>query len=284
MNKQWAALAIKAAQAGGAVLDEYFRKVDPASIEAKLQNDWVSAADRASEAEIISLLAREAPDHSILTEEAGYLTTPTSAASPYCWIIDPLDGTTNFLRGFPIWAVSVGLEYRPDPAQRWGEVIAGAIAIPPTGELFSAAKGFGAYRNGERIQIGKGHELAESLLGTGFPFRIRKLHGEYIDLFKELLGRCADVRRPGAVAVDLCYTAMGVFDGFWELDLSPWDLAAGRLIVEEAGGKVSNFQGEHDILTSGDIVAGNPRIFKDLQESVTRFFPTHRAVDKALRR
>jgi len=279
--EHWMEIAIQAAREGGDLLADYFRKVDPNSIQAKRLNDWVSEADRASEATIISLLSREAPSHSILTEEAGYLTTPESKDSLFCWIIDPLDGTTNFLRGFPIWAVSVALEYRPDPTKRWGQIIAGAIAIPPTGEDFSAAKGVGAFRNRVRIRMGEGRDMAEALLGTGFPFRIRQLHNEYIELFRDLLGRCADVRRPGAVAVDLCYTALGVFDGFWELDLSPWDLAAGSLIIEEAGGRVSNFQGKLDILSSGDIVTANPRIFDELSQTVLKYFPEPRPVDKS---
>jgi len=277
----WSQIAIEAAEEGGKILRPYFRHVDPTTISSKKVNDWVSEADRASEKAIIDLLHRKAPGHSILTEEAGYLPGDPGIGDRYCWIIDPLDGTTNFLRGFPIWAVSVALEYRPKPTQRWGEIIAGAIAIPPTDEMFHASKGQGAFRNGQRFHIGAGRPLPEALLGTGFPFRIRSLHQEYLDLFRDLLGCCADVRRPGAVAVDLCYTAMGIFDGFWELDLSPWDVAAAGLIVEEAGGRVSNFQGESDFMSTGDIVAGHPIIFPKLLEAILNYFPSGRTIDKS---
>ncbi len=279
----WAMIAVEAAEIGGKLLQHYFRHVDEASIVAKQSNDWVSEADRASERAIIELLSSRAPDHAIFTEEAGYL-PPKAAPSPYCWIIDPLDGTTNFLRGFPIWAVSVALEYRPDPRMRWGRIIAGAVSVPPTSEIFWAAEGEGAYRNGNRIRISSGHPLAQSLLATGFPFRVPHLMNEHFALFADLLSRCADIRRPGAAAVDLCYTALGVFDGFWELDLYPWDVAAGGLIIKEAGGKVSGFQGGEDYLTNGDIVAGNEMIFGDLSEAILKHFqhlPLPRPVDKS---
>jgi myo-inositol-1(or 4)-monophosphatase len=276
----WVDIAVEAANLGGNILQGYFRKVDSNTVRAKSQNDWVSAADNASEQSIVSLLRKRVPDHAILTEESGYLPS-LSGKADFCWIIDPLDGTTNFIRGFPIWAVSVALEHRPDPSARWGEIVAGSISIPPTNENFYAILGNGAFRNGKRFTLGEGHQLSEALLGTGFPFRIKHLRGKYVKLFGNLLGRCADVRRPGAVAVDLCYTAMGIFDGFWELDLSPWDVAAGGLIIKEAGGLISNFQGGADYLTTGDIVAGNRLLFNELQTTVREFFPDTRPVNKS---
>ncbi len=256
-------IAAEAATVGGNVLQEFFRKVDPASIEAKKVNDWVSAADHASEKAIINYLKEKVPHHGIYSEEAGYL-PPSDKDGNYCWIIDPLDGTTNFLRGFPLWAVSVGLECRPDKRQKWGEIVAGSVAVPPTGELFRAAKGSGAFRNGKKILIGEGHDLRQSLLGTGFPFKVPHLLNHHLEIFSNILSKCADVRRPGAAAVDLCYTAMGVYDGFWEFDLFPWDVAAGSLMIMEAGGIVSGITGELDYTTTGDILTANPRIYNEL--------------------
>jgi myo-inositol-1(or 4)-monophosphatase len=279
IENKWLDLAVEAAYLGGNILKEYFGKTDPASIISKNIGDWVSEADKASENAIVALLNRKAPDHQILTEEAGWINHNTN--SVYRWIIDPLDGTTNFLRGFPVWAVSVGLERREKLTDRWGEIIAGAIYIPPTDEMFKAGKGLGAFRNDELIHVSKGRAFRENLLATGFPFRTRHLTGEYLDLFGKILQNCGDIRRPGAVAVDLCYLAAGIFDGFWELDLAPWDLAAGSLIISEAGGKFSNFQGGEDILSSGDIVAGNPEIFPELLSMVSEAFPDTRDVNKA---
>jgi len=278
--EKWVELAIEAALAGSDVLKQYIGNVDPATIEAKRVGDWVSDADKSSETVIIDLLTERTPSHNILTEEAGFI--KSADVSEYRWIIDPLDGTTNFLRGFPVWAVSVALEYRPVPTDRWGEIIAGAIHIPPTGETFWAGKNSGAFMNGKQIHVSAGRSFQESLLATGFPFRTRELAGQYLKLLGDILPRCADARRAGAVAIDLCYTAAGIFDGFWELDLAPWDIAAGALIIKEAGGQVSNFQGGEDFLTTGDIVAANQSIFGELVETVRRYFPTPRDVDKAL--
>ncbi len=278
--EKWIELAREAALEGGDVLKQYIGNVDPTTIEAKRVGDWVSDADRSSETAIIKLLAEKAPGHDILTEETGFI--KSADVTEYRWIIDPLDGTTNFLRGFPVWAVSVALEYRPVPVDRWGEVIAGAIHIPPTGETFWAGKNIGAFVNGKPIHVSVGRSFQESLLATGFPFRTRELAGQYLKLFGDILPRCADVRRAGAVAIDLCYTAAGIFDGFCELDLAPWDIAAGALIIKEAGGQVSNFQGGEDFLTTGDIVATNQSIFGELIETVRRYFPAPRSVDKAI--
>ncbi len=275
---RWLELARQASRVGGNVLKGNLGKVDPRTIIAKKRGDWVSSADKSSEEAIIDLLKKNVPEHDILTEEAGLIRSGKN--SDYRWIIDPLDGTTNFLRRFPIWAVSVALEYRPSIETGWGEIITGAIHIPPTGETFWAAKGKGAFRDGERIHVSDGGAFGESLLATGFPFRTRHLAGQYLKLFEYIMPRCADVRRAGAVAVDLCYTAAGIFDGFWELDLAPWDIAAGALIIREAGGRVSNFQGGDDFLSSGDIVAGTPPVFNELLGMVVDYFPVPRDVDK----
>ena len=272
-------LAIEASHLGGAILKNYFGKVDSSTIKSKSSGDWVSEADHASESAIIKFLAEKMPDHAVLTEEAGII--QTSKNSEYRWIIDPLDGTTNFLRGLPIWAVSVALERRFDPNEKWGRIVIGAIHIPMLNETFWASIGQGSYRNGEPINVGRAKSFQESLLATGFPFRARELAGRYLELFGDILPRCTDIRRAGAAAVDLCYTAAGIFDGFWELDLSPWDIAAGSLIISEAGGSVGNFQGGNDFMTTGDIVAGHPAIYDQLVGIVRKHFPTPRTIDKA---
>jgi len=275
----WIRIAIEAAHIGGEVLLKYFGKVDANTIETKRVGDWVSEADKASEQAIIDFLTREVPTHDILTEEAGSIHRVSKGKCR--WIIDPLDGTTNFLRGFPIWAVSVALEDRSDPALKWGPIIAGAIHIPYLNETFWASTGSGAFRNGKRIRVGSAKPFNECLLGTGFPFRTRHLVGKYVELLGEILEKSADARRPGAVAVDLCYVAAGIFDGFWELDLAPWDIAAGSLIIREAGGIVGDFQGENDFLTTGDIVAGHQGLYSELLGIVKKYFPEKRDVDKS---
>lgn len=273
------AIAIQAAETGGRVLLDYWRKGTHSGVTLKSHADWVSDADRASEDAIISLLQEQTPGFDILTEEAGVIRTESRAG--YRWIIDPLDGTTNFLRGFPIWAVSVALERRDTADAAWGQIVAGAITAPRLTDTFSAAQGSGAFRNGNRFQTAAGHPFNQSLLATGFPFRNRELLPGYFDLFKEIFSRCGDVRRAGAVAVDLCYTALGVYEGFWELDLGPWDIAAGALVITEAGGMVGDFQGGTTYLSSGDIVAGNAQTYQELTALARRFFPTPRRVEKS---
>lgn len=282
MVSEWrdlAKIACRAAQLGATILKEWFGKVNPASIEQKRVNDWVSSADRSSEEAIINFLSRQTPEMSIYTEEKGFI--GSKQESKGCWLIDPLDGTTNFIRGFPVWAVSVGLEWERPTGAKWGEIVAGAIAIPSFREVFYAVKEGGAYRNEERLPIlTHSRNYSSALLCTGFPFRSPDYRESYLGMFGEVMKVCANIRRPGAVAIDLCYTALGAFDGFWELDLSPWDLAAGILIIRETGGNVFNFQGGEDVLTTGDIIAGRPPVLNLLQELVSKYFPSPRVVDK----
>lgn len=279
-SEHYTTIAIEAAKLGGRVLQEYYGKVAAESVQAKQVGDWVSSADKASERAIIDFLRKETPDHNILTEEAGYITGSPHSESR--WIIDPLDGTTNFLRGFPVWAVSIALEQRPDPASKWGSIVSGAIYIPQWDDAYWASLNQGAFRNGTRLELSEGRSFSESLLGTGFPFRTRELVVPYCELFSRILTQCADVRRAGAVAIDLCMVATGVFDGFWELDLAPWDIAAGGLIIREAGGQTCNFQGGEDFLTTGDIIAGHPAIMPHLKNMVKEAFPEARKVDKTV--
>jgi len=283
MNKYdtFAKTAVELADIGGNVLLKYFKNINEKTVESKGIGDWVSEADRASEDAIVDHISREMPTHDILTEERAQIVR--SEHSEFRWIIDPLDGTTNFLRGFPIWAVSVALEQRISKQNRWGTIVAGAVNVPILSEIFHAAKGSGAFRNGVQISVSPERPINECLFGTGFPFRTRHLVSEYSRLLAEILEKSADVRRPGAAVVDLCYVAAGVLDGFWELDLAPWDTAAGSLIIKEAGGIVRNFQGGDDFLTTGDIVAGSPSNYTELLETVRRHFPQARDVDKSIR-
>nr|MBC8466094.1 inositol monophosphatase [bacterium] len=209
--------AKEATKIASKVLLSYKGNISSDTIESKGMGDWVSEADRASEEAIIQYLSDRFPDHDILTEETGLI--KSERRSKYRWIIDPLDGTTNFLRGLPIWAVSIGLEERSDSNSKWGEIIVGAIEIPMLKELFWASRNEGAFCNGKQIFGGKDKTTKDCLLATGFPFRTRHLISPYMELFSEIMQKFADVRRPGAVAADLCYLAAGIYDGFWELDL-----------------------------------------------------------------
>ena len=268
-------LAVESAELGGRILKEQFGKVADSDIEAKMAGDWVSIADKSSESAIIALFSETTPDYDILTEEKGSISR--RKPSEYRWIVDPLDGTTNYLHHLPVWAVSVGLEQRDPIAGGWGTIVAGAVHIPPTGETFTAVKGEGAYRNGRRINPRTPRSFRDSLLGTGFPFRRREYLPRYLALFKEIFENCADVRRAGAVAVDLCHTAAGDLDGFWELGLSPWDIAAGSLIIAEAGGSIGDFQGGNEYLSSGDVIAGNAETYPLLVQIVRKHFPEPRS-------
>lgn len=273
-------LACRAANDAGQLLKRLFGHVNPDSIFAKRTNDWVSEADRAAEASILEFLSRELPGAAFLTEEAGYLSG--SNDSPWTWIIDPLDGTTNFLRGLPIWAVSIAIESHPKTGETWGDIFAGAIAIPTFDETFSAARGEGVRRNETPLpRLNASRPLSSALLCTGFPFRVAGYRKPYLAMLSELMEQCANIRRPGAVAVDLCYVATGTFDGFWELDLSPWDIAAGSLIIQESGGMITNFQGQNDILTQGDIVAGREPVLSTVLQLAAEHFPIPRQVNKA---
>jgi len=276
-TKRLESIAAEASEIGGSILLEYFGSVRKKSIIAKGIGDWVSEADLASEKAIVDYLGEVAPNDEIITEETGHIKPDT--IPKYRWIIDPLDGTTNFLRGFPIWAVSVAVE-KLNPTGRWGPILAGAINIPSQHEIFNASVGNGAYRNGDKLSQLLPRILNECLFATGFPFRTRELIPDYSKLLADVLLRSADVRRPGAVAVDLCYVAAGIFDGFWELDLAPWDIAAGALIIREAGGTVGDFQGEDDFLTTGDIIAGQTDSYGELLSMIKNYFPTKRKVDK----
>jgi myo-inositol-1(or 4)-monophosphatase len=255
-------VAIKAARAAGAIINRAALDVDLLKISVKGPNDFVSEVDRAAEAAVIEILLQAYPDHGILAEESG--STHGNRTSEYQWIIDPLDGTTNFLHGLPIYAVSIGLAHR--------NVVQQAVVYDPArNDLFFASRGRGAFLNDRRLRVSKRIALGDALIGTGFPFRRGDNFERYMQMMQSVMQRCAGIRRPGAAALDLCYVAAGWYDGFFETGLNPWDVAAGSLIITEAGGLIGNFTGEPDFLHKREIVAGNPKIYGQLVHLLAPF-------------
>jgi len=255
-------VAIKAARAAGAIINRAALDIDLLKVNVKGPNDFVSEVDRAAEAAIIEILLQAYPDHGILAEESG--SSHGNRTSEYQWIIDPLDGTTNFLHGLPIYAVSIGLAHR--------DVVQQAVVYDPTrNDLFFSSRGRGAFLNDRRLRVSKRINLSDALIGTGFPFRRGDDFERYLQMMQSVMQRCAGVRRPGAAALDLCYVAAGWYDGFFESGLNPWDVAAGSLIITEAGGLIGNFTGESQFLHQREVVAGNPKIYGQLVHLLAPF-------------
>ena len=242
------------ARAGAGALMPFWRALEPHEISEKSRNDLVTAADRAAETAILNRIETHFPDHAVLAEESGW--TRRDDARP-TWIVDPLDGTTNFVHGIPHFAVSVGVTVA-------GRVEFGVIFDPVKGDIFRAARGRGATWNGRPCSVTARDGLSGALVATGFPFKAHDLLDSYLAIFREVFLRCKAIRRPGAAALDLAYTACGLFDGFFEFRLSPWDLAAGSLLVEEAGGVVSDMDGGRDFFATGDMVCGPPGVHAEL--------------------
>ncbi|MEW6313176.1 MAG: inositol monophosphatase family protein [Pseudomonadota bacterium] len=249
--------AVKAARRAGSIINRASQNIDALTVSRKSFNDFVSEVDRASEQAIVQILREAYPDHAILAEEGG-----ASGDSEFLWIIDPLDGTTNFLHGFPQYAISIALQQK-------GVLSQAVVYDPCRNELFTASRGSGAFLNDRRIRVTKRDKLQDSLIGTGFPFRDFQHLDTYLAMFRDLLTKTAGLRRPGAAALDLAYVAAGRFDGFWEIGLSPWDIAAGCLLITEAGGLVGDFNGEDQYLKSGNVVAGNPKVFTQLLQTLS---------------
>ena len=245
---------------GAAQLMAYWRALEPDQISEKARNDLVSAADLASEQAIIGAIRERFPEHRILSEEAGWSNRSVSGPT---WIVDPLDGTTNFIHGIPQFAISIGVAEK-------GAVEFGVILDPVKNDVFSAARGRGAWWNGKRCRISDRDGLDGALLATGFPFKAHRLLDPYLAIFRDVFLRCKAVRRPGAAALDLAYTAAGLFDGFFEFQLSAWDIAAGSLLVEEAGGTITDMNGGPEHMESGDVVCGSPGVHRELLEVVGR--------------
>ncbi|MDQ7955108.1 MAG: inositol monophosphatase family protein [Pseudomonadota bacterium] len=248
-------VAIKAARAAGAIINRAALDVEAVRVSQKQVNDFVTEVDHASEAAIIETLLTAYPGHGILAEESG--TERGAKDSEFVWIIDPLDGTTNFIHGFPVYCVSIALAVR-------GKVEQAVVYDPTRNDLFTASRGRGAFLNERRIRVSKRTRLEESLISTGFPFRAGDNFKQYLAIMADLMPRAAGLRRPGAAALDLAYVAAGFAEAFFETGLNPWDVAAGSLLVTEAGGLISNFSGEGEYLDQREVLAGAPRIYGQL--------------------
>ncbi|MGL6111797.1 MAG: inositol monophosphatase family protein [Rubrivivax sp.] len=255
-------IAVKAARSAGAIINRAALDIDLLKVNTKNPNDFVTEVDHASERVIIETLLEAYPGHGILAEESGR--THGAKHSDYVWIIDPLDGTTNFIHGLPTYAVSIALAFR-------GQVQQAVVYDPARNDLFYASKGRGAFLNDRRLRVSKRIRLSESLIGTGFPFRKGDNFKRYMKIFEEVMQNCAGLRRPGAAALDLCYVAAGWYDGFFETGLQPWDVAAGSLLVSEAGGLIGNFTGDADYLHQREVVAGNPKVYGQLVQILTPY-------------
>jgi len=249
-------IAVRAARSAGNVIIRNLDRLDGLAVHTKARNDFVTEVDQQAEREIIGILRKAYPHHGILAEESGL-----TDGDEYQWIIDPLDGTTNFLHGFPQFAVSIALRHK-------GRLEHGVVYDPMRQELFTATRGAGATLNDRRIRVSKRPSLDGALLGTGFPFKEQHHLDAYLDMFRALFPRTAGIRRPGSAALDLSYVAAGRLDGFWEIGLNIWDMAAGVLLIQEAGGLSSDFSGGHDYLESGNLVSANPKVFAEILKAI----------------
>jgi len=256
-------IAVQAARRAGEVIARSIPRLEGIEIATKSRHDYVSEVDRAAEAEIIAIIRRHYPEHAILAEESG-----ASGDHEVQWIIDPLDGTTNFLHGFPVYAVSIAAQVR-------GRLEVATVFDPMRLELFTATRGAGAQLENHKIRVSRRRELDGALLATGFPFRANAHLDAYLGMLRAVMPQVAGVRRPGAAALDLAYLASGRVDGFWEMGLQPWDTAAGALLVLEAGGLISALDGgpyQH----GGDVLAGTPRVHAALQALFAPHLPAAR--------
>ncbi len=256
-------IAIRAARRAGDFIARKIDKLPDLKVEVKAQNDYVSEVDRGAEARIIDDLLKAYPDHGIIAEESAAI----EADAEYRWIIDPLDGTTNFLHGFPHYAVSIACQHR-------GQLQHGVIYDPFKQELFTASRGAGATLNNRRIRVAAKKSIQGTLLATGFPFRNPEQVDEFMKLLKVLYTSAGDIRRAGSAALDLAYVAAGRLDGYWESGLNAWDLAAGALIVREAGGLVTDYAGDGNFLDNGQVVAANPRVVSDMLRIIQQALKT----------
>jgi myo-inositol-1(or 4)-monophosphatase len=262
MTDDLLATAVTAAHAGAAIISRYFRHAG-LEVRAKAENDFVTQADKESEAAVVEVIRRRFPDHRILAEEGGGAGV---GSGDYEWLIDPLDGTTNFVQGLPVYAVSIA-------CRRGGELLAAAVEDPEGKNLFTATRGGGAFWNGRPMSAtpaSKRDGLKGAFLATGYPFRALSTLDLYLGIFRDVFHYAKAIRRCGSAALDLAYTAAGVYDGFFEFRLSPWDIGAGILLVREAGGVVTDLDGGEDFFAGGNIVAGGPAVHRDLLAAVRR--------------
>lgn len=251
-------IAVRAARSAGNVITRAFEQTDKIEIESKGTNDFVTNVDISAEQAIIETLQKSYPEHGIISEEFGVI---EGKDADYQWIIDPLDGTTNFVKGIPHFAVSIALKVK-------GKLDQAVVYDPIRGELFTASRGKGAQLNGFRIRVKQSKDLNGAVLATGFPFKKKQHLDAYMNMFKSLFVKTSDMRRAGSAALDLAYVAAGRVDGYFEIGLKPWDTAAGELLVIEAGGLVTDFTGGHNHSQSGNIVASSSRLLKDILKDI----------------
>ena len=253
-------IAVRAAREAAVIMIRNLNRIERLEVLQKRHNEFVSQVDRLAEEAIIDVIKEYYPEHSILAEESG-----KSGDHEYEWIIDPLDGTTNYLHGFPVFSVSIAVMLK-------GQLEHGVVYDPLRQELFTASRGQGAQLDDRRIRVSKRTQMRQSLIATGFPYRGKdQLIDDYLGMLKEVIKQSTGVRRTGSAALDLCYVAAGRVDGFWEMDLKKWDIAAGALILKEAGGRISDYRGTDNYLNSGHVVAGNPKIYLALSELLTPY-------------
>jgi len=265
-------VAVKAARAAGSIINRAALDIESVRVSQKKANDFVTEVDQAAEQAIIETLLTAYPGHGIWAEESGK--EHGAQDSEFVWIIDPLDGTTNFIHGLPVYCVSIALAVK-------GKVEQAVVYDPTRNDLFTATKGRGAFLNDRRIRVSKRTELKSSLISTGFPFRPGDNFNQYLSMMGDVMQRTAGLRRPGAAALDLAYVAAGYTDGFFELGLQPWDVAAGSLLITEAGGLVGNFTGEADFLEQNECIAGNPKIYGQLVSILGKYSKFASAGEKA---
>lgn len=254
-------LATEAARRGAAILLRYWEQLGKDDADLKARNDWVSTADRESEAAIVETIREQRPGDAFLGEESGM--SKDGRGAERIWIIDPLDGTSNYLQHFPFWSVSIALREK-------GELVCGLIYEPLRDLFFTAEKGSGAFRNGDRMRVSAHERVEGSFLATGFPFRAQEYVEPYVKIFTDVIRTAKGVRRAGSAALDLAYTAAGVFDGFFEMHLAAWDVAAGSLLVTEAGGVVTDFSGGQRWLERGNIVGASHGVHAELLQIINR--------------
>ena len=266
-------VAIKAAREAGKIINRAALDVESVRVSQKQVNDFVTEVDQASEQIIIETLLTAYPGHGILAEESGQ--EHGAKDSEFVWIIDPLDGTTNFIHGFPVYCVSIALAVK-------GKVEQAVIYDPTRNDLFTATKGRGAYMNDRRLRVSKRIRIQDCLIATGFPFRPGDDYKTYMSMMSDVMQRCAGLRRPGSAALDLAYVAAGFTDGLFETGLSPWDVAAGSLLVTEAGGLVGNFTGEAEFLHQKECLAASPKIYAQMVSLLSKYSKFAGASDKAL--
>ena len=252
-------IAVEAARRGSKVLLKYWEKLDKSHADLKSRNDWVSTADRESEREIIATIRDLSPGDSFLGEESGV----SKGKSDRTWIIDPLDGTSNYLQHYPVWSISIALK-------TGGEITTGVIYEPLRDLFFTAEKGSGAFRGDTRMQVSDQQKVEGAFLATGFPFRAQDYVSVYVRIFEDIIRVAKGVRRAGSAALDLAYTAAGVYDGFFELHLAAWDVAAGSLLIREAGGLMTDFSGGDRWLERGNVVGAAPAVHADLLRLINR--------------